>query len=266
MKRTTYILIGLFIGGFVLLFAGMVAIYLNGKVKTGDVVLGGKTVSREFPPFKVLVLGESIPEDARGSYYRVWGRDFRMEIQPSQDGKNVFSFPEDAEKFLNIRQYGDTLKIMSSFHWKKQGDGYNRTLYPGTWQLSVPSDIEFIANDMSDQEMILKNFSQDSLTIDASAAVTINNSHFKAFRVQRNERQLKLESGSIGNLYLDIDRMGNWYSNPDHFTIHTEYLTGNKGSVELAKGECKRMYWLPKSQDSKLEVTLREKSCVVIGE
>lgn len=73
MKRTTYILIGLFIGGFVLLFAGMVAIYLNGKVKTGDVVLGGKTVSREFPPFKVLVLGESIPEDARGSYYRVWG-------------------------------------------------------------------------------------------------------------------------------------------------------------------------------------------------
>ena len=155
---------------------------------------------------------------------------------------------------------------MSSFHWKKQGDGYNRILYPGTWQLSVPSDIEFIANDMSDQEMILKNFSQDSLTIDASAAVTINNSHFKAFRVQRNERQLKLESGSIGNLYLDIDRMGNWYSNPDQFTIHTEYLTGNKGSVELAKGECKRMYWLPKSQDSKLEVTLREKSCVVIGE
>lgn len=268
MKRTTYILIGLFIGGFALLFAGMVAIYLSGKVNTEDIVLGGKTVSKEFPPFKVLVLGESVPEDEHGSYYRVWEQDFRMEVQPSQDGKNVFSFPEDAEKFLNIRHHGDTLEIMSSFHWEKQEDrnNRNRDFYPGTWQLRVASDIEFIANDMLDQEMILKNFSQDSLTIDASAAVTINNSHFKAFRVQRNHRQLNLESGSIGNLYLDIDRMGHWYSNPEQFTIHTEYLTGNEGSVELAKGECKQMYWQPKSEDGKLVVTLREKSRIVVDE
>ena len=43
-------------------------------------------------------------------------------------------------------------------------------------------------------------------------------------------------------------------------------LTGQNASVQLQKGECRRMFWIPEKDDSKLKVTLTEKACVTVME
>ena len=47
---------------------------------------------------------------------------------------------------------------------------------------------------------------------------------------------------------------------------YARYLTGQNASVQLQKGECRRMFWIPEKDDSKLKVTLTEKACVSVME
>lgn len=48
--------------------------------------------------------------------------------------------------------------------------------------------------------------------------------------------------------------------------IGTEYLTAHYANVQLQKGECERMIWIPEKNDSKLNVSLTGKACVTVME
>lgn len=77
---------------------------------------------------------------------------------------------------------------------------------------------------------------------------------------------MEFQSGNINNLHLNLNRMNNWSVNVEEGHIDTEYLTGQNASVQLQKGECRRMFWIPEKDDSKLKVTLTEKACVTVME
>ena len=82
----------------------------------------------------------------------------------------------------------------------------------------------------------------------------------------RGGRNVEFQSGNINNLHLNLNRMNNWSVNVEECHIDTEYLTGQNASVQLQKGECRRMFWIPEKDDSKLKVTLTEKACVTVME
>ena len=85
---------------------------------------------------------------------------------------------------------------------------------------------------------------------------------FRALNVIRSGRDVEFQSGNIDNLYLNLNRMDNWSVNVEGCHINTEYLTGGNADVQLQKGECQRMFWIPEKDGSKLAVTLTEKACV----
>lgn len=77
----------------------------------------------------------------------------------------------------------------------------------GEWQLRMPSDVETIICDIRNQKLVLRNLSQDSLSIDASVSVAVEDCDFKAFNVLRCANLLNLQSENSRDLYLYLDHI-----------------------------------------------------------
>lgn len=266
MKRTTYILIGLFIAGLIVLVGGMFVMFFTGKpYGSNDIVLGGEQVTKEFPSCRVIWLTQSILENEN---HTVWMGNSSLEVLPSEGEKNMFSCPKEVNDYLTMKITGDTLKITFDYPMDKLADKFEERKYVdmlvGEWQLQMPSSVETIISDIRNQKLVLKNLSKDSLSIDVSVPVIVEDCDLKALNVLRCGNHLNLLSGNIRDLYLYLDHIDGWSVNPETCHIDTEYLTGYNANVQLEKGECKRMFWIPTKEDAKLYVTLNEKSCITM--
>lgn len=267
MKRTTYILIGLFIAGLIVLVGGILVMLLTGRpYGSNDIVLGGEQVAKEFPPCKVIWLTQKVIEDKDRM---VWMTNSNLEILSSEGEKNTFSCPKEVNDYLTMKVMGDTLKIAFDYPIDKLADKFEKQkyldMYIGDWQLRMPSGVETIISDIRNQQLALKGLSQDSLVMNVSVPVSVEDCNFTAFNVLRCGRNLDFRSGNIHNLYLSLDYINDWSVNAA-CNIYTEYLKGKNGNVQLAKGECKRLFWIPEKEDSELHVTLTEKSCITVME
>lgn len=79
----------------------------------------------------------------------------------------------------------------------------------GEWQLRMPSDVETIICDIRNQKLVLRNLSQDSLSIDASVSVAVEDCDFKAFNVLRCANLLNLQRRIVViYIYISIILMG----------------------------------------------------------
>ena len=105
-----------------------------------------------------------------------------------------------------------------------------------------------------------------SLSIDTSNSIVVDSCDFAALQVIRSGGNVDFQSGTINNLYLNLGMMGNWSVNVEKCHIGTEYLTAHYANVQLQKGECERMIWIPEKNDSKLNVFLTGKACVTVME
>lgn len=266
MKRTTYILIGLFIAGFIVLVGGILVTSFGGRPYDVDnIVLGGEQVTKEFPACRVIWLTQPVLEKED---YAVWMANSCLKVLPSEGEKNVFSCSKEANDYLTMKVTGDTLKITFDYPMDKFSEKNKEQksvgIVIGEWQLQMPSEVETIISDIRNQKLVFKNLSQDSLSIDVSAFAAVEDCNFKAFNVLRCGNYLNLQSGNIRDLYLYLDHIARWRVNPETCHIDTEYLTGDDADVQLEKGECKRMFWIPAKEDAKLCVTLNEKSCITM--
>ena len=89
MKRTTYILIGLFVAGLCVLVGGMFMIFCLGRPYISNQLnLQGEQITKEVPACRVVWLTQTrlyTPER------NVWLANSLLEVQPSKEGKNLFS-------------------------------------------------------------------------------------------------------------------------------------------------------------------------------
>lgn len=136
----------------------------------------------------------------------------------------------------------------------------------GDMQLNLTSKVECVINDIYMQKIALKKLTKDSISIDTPNSIMVDSCDFRALSVIRGGRNVEFQSGNINNLHLNLNRMNDWSVNVEECHIDTEYLTGQNVSVQLQKGECRRMFWIPEKDDSKLKVTLTEKACVTVME
>lgn len=268
MKRTTYILIGLFVAGLCVLVGGMFVIYGLGRPYfSNQLVLEGELVTKELPAFRVIWLTQTEMNTEERS---VWLANSLLEVQPSKAGKNTFSCSKKVNEYLKVTVAEDTLKVLFDYPLDKLSQEFKDSKYVGlsigNMQLNMKQDVECIINDIYMQKMVLKNLEKDSLSINTSNSVLVDSCCFAALRIIRSGRDVDFQSGSINNLYLDLNMMDNWSVNTEKCHIDTEYLTGHNANVQLQKGECKRMLWIPKNDNSKLNVTLTEKACVTVVE
>lgn len=264
MKRTTYILIGLFIAGLCVLVGGMFMMFCLGRPYfSNQLNLQGEQLTKEVPVCRVIWLTQTEMSTEERS---VWLANSSLEVQPSKEKKNTFSCSEKVNDYMKMTIMGDTLKILLDYSLDELPQEFKESKYvglsTGDMRLNLTQEVECVINDIYMQKVVLKNLVKDSLSIDTSNSVMVDSCDFRALNVIRSGRDVEFQSGNIDNLYLNLNRMDNWSVNVEGCHINTEYLTGGNADVQLQKGECQRMFWIPEKDGSKLTVTLTEKACV----
>ncbi|MEY8686329.1 hypothetical protein AB9N12_09380 [Bacteroides sp. AN502(2024)] len=267
MKRTTYILIGLFVAGLCVLVGGMFMIFCLGRPFINQLNLQGEQLTKEVPACRVILLTQT-KMYTKGS--NVWLANSLLEVQPSKDGKNLLSCSKKVNDYLKITVMGDTLKILLDYPQDQLPQEFKESKFVGInigdMRLDMTQDVECIINDIDSQKIGFKHLKKDSLSIDTSNSIVVDSCDFAALQVIRSGRNVDFQSGTINNLYLNLGMMDNWFVNAEKCHIGTEYLTAHYANVQLQKGECERMIWIPEKNDSKLNVSLAGKACVTVME
>ena len=274
MKRTTYILIGLFFAGILLISGIALTVFIMGEEEPKGVIAldTEERVEKELPACRVVMFerwdfDKGSTEKYGNLSYTMFDDSFSLEVQASD--KNLLSYPAGVDAYLSTEVEGDTLKIRFDLPEKKIKELMDKhggaVLLLGDWKLSLTKEAKCIVNDMSlRQPMAVRGFATDSLTIDAvNIHVTMDSCRVDVLDV-RKAVELKFNSGSVRDLYMDVDEVRGWRVNADAFDIGTMYLTGHEGWIELARGDCERMRWIPKSDGAKLQVTLNEPAWVTV--
>ena len=113
MKRTTYILIGLFVAGFCMLVGGMFVMYCLGKPYfSNQINLQGEQLVQELPTCRVIWMTQTeMNTEERG----IWLANSLLGVLPSKGEKNTFSCSEKVNEYLKMTVMGDTLKIVLDY-------------------------------------------------------------------------------------------------------------------------------------------------------
>lgn len=266
MKRTTYILIGILLSGFLIMIIGIILLPCFEKMhRSNTITFGGAQVSEQLPGFKTMIL---VYPCAETQDHLLSLGNCHLTVSPSGGDGNTFVCPEEFRKYLELEVVNDTLKMTFNYSEKdlpadKKKAEFVYFISTEPLLLNIAQDVQVINNQMQGLELRLEGLEQDSLSLYALASVAVDSCRLGSFAVS-NAYGLYLNSGEIGNLHLDLDGVRDWNVNTQNCHIDAEYLTGESNNVFLQKGECQRMYWTPKQENSELRVTLKEKSCISI--
>ena len=242
-------------------------------VLSGETILfqSNKPARRTASP-RTADLSGDLDDSNRDEYGRTWylAGKFSLGSFAFKGEKNTFSCSEKVNEYLKMTVMGDTLKIVLDYSLIDFPQEFKESKYvgmiTGDMQLNLTSKVECVINDIYMQKIALKKLTKDSISIDTPNSIMVDSCDFRALSVIRGGRNVEFQSGNINNLHLNLNRMNNWSVNVEECHIDTEYLTGQNASVQLQKGECRRMFWIPEKDDSKLKVTLTEKACVTVME
>ena len=129
MKRTTYILIGLFVAGLCVLVGGMFMIFCLGRPYISNQLnLQGEQITKEVPACRVVWLTQTrlyTPER------NVWLANSLLEVQPSKEGKNLFSCSKKVNDYLKMTVMGDTLKILLDYSLDQLPQEFKKSKFMG---------------------------------------------------------------------------------------------------------------------------------------
>ena len=279
MKRTTYIILGVLLA----LLAGMSAIIIywgthSGSASDMTVRLEGEERVRPLPACKVIRF------QVDKTLYKYDGRDdftyyftlntAHLIVTPADTATGSFSYASDMEEFMSFKAHGDTLDVVFSFPpeelQKRMPEGKivpSFILQTSPFSLRLPESVECLNGEML-YAVELQDLQRDSLAIDFSdspATVFVQNSRFRALSAL--SRQLRLNSGSVDRLYLNLDELYSFEVTTDSFRIDTEYLSGSKNvDFQADPQECRRILWNPLSENAKLNLKMKNPSEILLHE
>lgn len=279
MKRTTYIILGVLLA----LLAGMSATIIywgthSGSASDMTVRLEGEERVRPLPACKVIRF------QVDKTLYKYDGRDdftyyftlntAHLIVTPADTATGSFSYASDMEEFMSFKAHGDTLDVVFSFPpeelQKRMPEGKivpSFILQTSPFSLRLPESVECLNGEML-YAVELQDLQRDSLAIDFSdspATVFVQNSRFRALSAL--SRQLRLNSGSVDRLYLNLDELYSFEVTTDSFRIDTEYLSGSRNvDFQADPQECRRILWNPLSEKAKLNLKMKNPSEILLHE
>ena len=105
----------------------------------------------------------------------------------------------------------------------------------------------------------------DTLSFRTRYLARLEDCHVTALAAQA--QSLHLNSGTVRNLYLNLDEIADWDVNTGSFHIDTEHLSGSRyHRCLLQKNECRRVFWTPLKDDASLSVELKQAVKIEVGE
>ncbi|AVM52832.1 hypothetical protein JN06_02541 [Bacteroides zoogleoformans] len=270
MKRTSYIILGVLLGGL-LLMSGTIFYISKYGLSRDDYELYFTEAPKTFPLPECKVLKIFVPRKnhTMNDDVKIKEASFAgipLEISPAHSSASgSISFAADLKPFVSITSVEDTVTVSFAFppekldkkfadrHWLSVNSQTGMTL-------SVPSGVQHIVSNTYDQKTTFRGFECDSLSLSFSRSygpIVIEKSHFRSLHIQSGNNW-HFKSGSAENIYLNLDAIGNWAVNTESFCIDTEYLSGSHNSYcTLQKNECRQMLWTPLTQKATLNVELK---------
>jgi hypothetical protein len=262
MKRTTYIMLGMLIGGALLVFFGMIYMLHGGDNSSGNsytLKLGGEPTQMTLPEARVVRL---IDRRADSGEVLLW-KDAPLTITSTDASAGTLSLPAEMEPYLEMKVTGDTLRIYFSMANDKMVNEHKTHLLEAKdLTLTLPARTQCFYYDLYYHRLTFRNYTADTLAVMNNrnwGRATFENCRFRALNVQ-SESDLTFASGEVRDLHIRLDKTGNWKVKTDSFHIDTEYLSARdrRSDVTLTKGEARRVVWTPLTEKASLDIRLQE--------
>ncbi len=270
MKRTSYIILGVLLGGL-LLMSGII-LYMSkhgADMENNQLYFTGARKTLPLPECKVLRLER--PTEVYTTYKGVEQTkdvsfaEVPLEVRPADPhASGSFSLAADLEPFMTIKSSGDTVTISFTFPREKLDEAFADARWLNLisevgMELALSSGVQSVISEAYDQKTTFTGFERDSLSLsfeNVFAPVAIEESNFRSLHIQSGRRFL-FNSGSIQHLHLCLDEVDYWNVNTDSCRIDTEYLSGSRNlQCTLQQNECKQVFWKPLAENITLNVAL----------
>ena len=179
-----------------------------------------------------------------------------------------FSYAGDMEAFMSMTSVGDTLLVTFDFPEDKleqhlQNDIWIRVRSEGM-ELRLPAEVQAVVVDVEDMEANFYGLRCDTLSFRTRYLARLEDCHVTALAAQA--QSLHFNSGTVRNLYLNLDEIADWDVNTGSFHIDTEHLSGSRyHRCLLQKNECRRVFWTPLKDDASLSVELKQAVKIEVG-
>lgn len=261
MKKTTYIMIGLLLAGFLLVGGVLFWVPLLVSEEGNNVlVLEGDEVLKPLPPFRTVYVvhrPDTLPPLPELSF-----EEMPLRVEASEEAGGSLRYPKDLEPFVSAEVQDSVLYIAFDFSRialdERYKDAYILKLDCGMLGLCLPSNATKLVDEMGGHDVELYNLERDTFSVNTSGNVVANYCHFGSLHAE--VLGLELSSGSIDDLYLNIEQLFGISINVDQCSIGTEHLSGRYGncSYAVSPDECREVRWEPLDEDASLDLRLQQ--------
>lgn len=256
MKRTTYIIVGLLLTGLVVMSAS-IFYYSRAGVSQDEIYMKitGEMKKTDLPECSVLECAEKSGNE--------WGTVFsrcKLYVRPSGENSGSIVYPDGWGEYMQLKTKGDTLMIAFDFSSDKLKSKFKHgslRLESDSITVYLPSSTSTLISRIAGLETHINDFKRDTLSFAVSGFVEVQHTEVNALHAAAE--YLRLESGKVERLYLDLDQTRNYSIATGQFEIDTEYLmaSGNCHS-QFSKGECRQVIWMPRTEGARLDFSINE--------
>lgn len=255
MKRTTYIFIGVYFGCMLLMLISILT-----QLKTGErtrpkeytVKVTAATTETDLKGIEKIVLTGNYPSKFN------WEQRTHIEVKqasPETPGKAMHT----AGETITVKKEGNTLYLHANMNptEAKKADK--------VWIEDAKVTLEISDKDITIENRMLKtinakNLTMNSLTIHTDQELTMDACKIQTFRLEGN---CQMNSSTIENLYMDLDKSISW--NFSDSKITTEHLTGSNNR-NVVVGTKTHITWKPKNEKAQLTLIMKKEGEVRFSE
>ena len=256
MKRTTYILIGVFLTNIVIGIA--VVFYMKSQMVPRDSFIYKPTLSKELSSMdvkdvhtlKFVVVGMG----QKDAYFTDLSK---VRIIPSSNGDEKINFPK--ADCLKLNKQDGVLSVVLDLESTEPVKGRVReiSLEDLSLEVEIGNQLKVVESNLG-FEVTFRDLSLDTLYLSTFQS-SIESCTIGSLFTQVVRQNLVASHSSIEDLYIDLDNVREWPLDKSH--IKTLHLTGSgKRKSQLSTGVYEKVLWEPKDEGSELIITLKEKA------
>lgn len=265
MKRTTYILIGLIVSGLIVIVTMIILISMSGRAYDKEAVfLGGERAEMSLDNIHVVKMFVDQTEVLKEK--RIYINGDMTVTSSSIAGERKITYSKS--EYLKVGRVNDTLLLELDFNDYNIPEKYREKGYINALGMDVQMSVDSLNSILlytNGINLNLKEVKMDSLFVHVLRQdVLLDSCQFRSFSIDGHDMKFKAKSCEIENFHLNLDSTWKWEL--ENCEIGTEYLRGSSSHRNfLQVGECKRVVWTPLNKEAQLQMTLREKSEIIVN-
>lgn len=178
MKKTTYIMIGLALGGLLVLLGSLTYIYTcTGYEAHHELHIDKRLTTRELPQFKRVCIQDLSPK-----IYTLSDESGRIIIEQSDTAKvGKLTMSEGWNDILHADVSGDTLILTIRVDYKNDRRSYPILYATDPIVLTVPREVMEIQNRTSNYNLTLSKFHDSTLFVSSRVSVSVDDSDIRSY-------------------------------------------------------------------------------------